>query len=280
MKIAVTAASGQLGGSIVRELLQNGKHEVVAVARTPEKVDMPGVEVRKGDYAQPTDWPEALKEVDAVLIVSANGEPGQRIGWHRNIIEGAKQSGVQKVVYTSIIGPSSGGAFSPIVQSNRQTEEDIQNSGLDWAIGRNGLYIEPDFEYVDNYVKEGGIINCAGQGKCGYTSRSELAIAYRHLLENDQHSQGVYNLNGDPVSQNQLAEAINSVFGTRLSFKAISVDEYAAERKAALGEFMGTVIAGIYAGIGEGAFNVNSDFQEVVGRAHLSLPDMARQFHG
>ena len=54
-------------------------------------------------------------------------------------------------------GPENGTAFSPIVQSNRQTEADVKASGLAWVIGRNGIYIEPDVDYIDKYKASGEI---------------------------------------------------------------------------------------------------------------------------
>ena len=183
MNIAVTSASGHLGAAIVKALLKDTKTEnIVAIARTPEKAKHLGVEVRKGDYNSREDFDAALKDIDIVLLVSGMDEPKKRIQQHRNVIEAAKQNGVQKIVYTSIVGAEENNAFSPIVQSNRQTEEDIRNSGLEWVIGRNGIYIEPDLEYIDTYAKEGEIRNCADDGKCTYTSREELGDAYAKLL--------------------------------------------------------------------------------------------------
>jgi hypothetical protein len=69
---------------------------------------------------------------------------------------------------------------------------------LQWAIGRNGIYIEPDLEYIEIYKKDGAIINCAADGKCGYTSRQELAFAYFNLLTNDSLLGKTYNLFGEP----------------------------------------------------------------------------------
>ena len=226
MKIAVTSASGQLGAAITKALIQEiGKENVVAIARTTSKADHLGVEVRKGDYNSREDFNEALKGIDKVLLVSGLDDPQKRIPQNRNVIEAAKQNGVQKIVYTSIVGDDENTAFSPVVQSNRQTEEDVRNSGLDYVIGRNGIYIEPDLEYIDTYVKEGGIINCAADGKCGYTSREELGFAYAQMLQNDNLNGETLNLVGEPITQNQLAEYINQLYGTTLSFKSISVEE-------------------------------------------------------
>lgn len=279
MKIAVTSASGKLGASIVQHLIQEiGKENVIGIARTPEKAQHLGVEIRKGDYNSREDFDLALQGVHKVLLVSGMDEPQKRIQQHRNVIEAAKANGVKKIVYTSIVGAEENNAFSPIVQTNRQTEKDVKESGLDFVIGRNGIYIEPDLEYLDTYKKEGEIRNCAGEGKCTYTSRQELGYAYTKMLLEDKHNGQTYNLVGEPITQAQLADFINQVYGTELKFNSVSEEDYLAERKAELGDFIGTVIAGIYQGIKSGANDVSSDFEKATGKAHKSLIEMISEF--
>lgn len=275
MKIAVTSASGQLGSAIVTQLIaEGGKENVIGIARTPEKAMHLGVEIRKGDYNNREELKTALKKVDSLLLISGMDDPQKRIQQHRNVIDAATYNGVQKIVYTSIVGDETKTAFSPIVNSNRQTESDVQHAGPQWVIGRNGIYIEPDLEYLDHYLREGVIRNSAGEGKCTYTSRSELAYAYAQMLLDGRHNGQVYNLVGQPISQTYLAELINQVYDTNLTYQPVSVEAYEQERKAELGEFMGTVIAGIYEGIRLGANNLPSDFERATGRPHQSPLEM------
>ncbi|MEP2669314.1 MAG: SDR family oxidoreductase [Cyclobacteriaceae bacterium] len=279
MKIAVTSASGQLGSSIVKELINEiGQEHVIGIARTPEKAKHLGIEIRKGDYNNREELDAALAGVDKVLLVSGMDEPQKRIQQHRNVIEAARANGVKKIVYTSIVGDEEKNAFSPVVQSNRQTELDVQNAGLDWVIGRNGIYIEPDLEYIDTYVKEGEIRNCAGDGKCGYTSRTELGYAYAKMLIDDHHNGHTYNLVGTPVTQKELAQQINRVFTTQLKYNPISFEDYDKERKEELGEFIGGVIAGIYKGINDGVYDIPSDYEKATGRPHQSFEQMVEMF--
>ena len=279
MKIAVTAANGQLGSSVVNELKkQIGKNNVIGIVRSPEKASHLGIEVRKGDYNSPDDFNTALKGIDRVLLISGMDDPKKRIQQHRNVIEAANKNGVKKIVYTSIVGDEENNAFSPVVQSNRLTEKDVKKSGLDWSIGRNGIYIEPDLEYLDTYKKEGEIRNCAGDGKCAYTSRSELGYAYAKMLIQDIHNNKTYNLVGEPISQKELAELINQVYNTKLVFNPISLDEYAKERKQELGEFIGGVITGIYKGINDGVYNIPSDYYKAAGRPYKSALEMIKSF--
>tara|TARA_R110002049_G_scaffold308963_1_gene515205 strand:+ start:3431 stop:4282 length:852 start_codon:yes stop_codon:yes gene_type:complete len=279
MKIAVTSANGKLGTSIVKHLIQEiGAENVIGIARTPEKAKHLGIEIRKGDYNSREEFNLALEGIDVVMLLSGMDEPQKRIQQHRNVIEAAKQNDVKKIVYTSIIGAEEGTAFSPIVQSNRQTEKDIQESGLAWVIGRNGIYIEPDLEYIDNYIKDGEIRNCAADGICVYTSREELGFAYTKMLTENKHNNQVYNLAGEGITQSQLAELINKVYNTKLVFNSVPVDSYLAERKAELGDFIGTVIAGIYEGMKSGANNVSTDFLEAAGRKHKPVLELIESF--
>lgn len=250
-----------------------GRSRVIGLARTPANALSLGVDVRPGDYDSPADLEQSLHGVDTLLLVSGMDTPEKRIGQHRNVIEAAKKNGVSKIVYTSVQGAEESTGFSPIVQSNRQTEDDVRNSGLRWVIGRNGIYIEPDVEYIDTYKRQGEIANCAGDGKCGYTTRAELGYAYARLLTNSQHDCQTYNLHGEVITQQQLADYLNLAFGTSLKYRSMSVAKYRAERIAELGVFLGSVIAGIYEGIREGAANNESQFAIAAGRAHQSWRD-------
>ncbi len=279
MKIAVTTASGKLGSAIIRELIRRiGTENVVGVARTPEKAENLGIQIFQGDYNESEGFFYAFQDVDAVLLVSGMDTPDKRIGQHQNVIHAAKEAGVRKIVYTSIFGKDQDSSFNPVIQSNRQTEADIKKSGMDWVIGRNGLYIEADLEYIPTYVEFGKIENSAGDGLCAYTSRSELARAYAEILLNDDLNHNTYNLCGEPVSQAKLTNAINIAFGTSLPYHAVDKETYLKDRQGELGEFMGRIIAGIYNGIHDGGFNILSDFEQVMNRKHYSIEQMIEEF--
>tara|TARA_R110002049_G_scaffold74361_13_gene191846 strand:+ start:619 stop:1476 length:858 start_codon:yes stop_codon:yes gene_type:complete len=271
MKIGITAVTGQLGTAIARSLSHlSDSNTIVGIARNPQKARHLGIEVRAGDYSKREELEVALQGLDTLLLVSGMDAPDKRIEQHRNVLQAARDAGVSKLVYTSIQGAEQGTAFSEVVQSNRQTEADVSNSGLDWVIGRNGIYIEPDIEYIDTYRECGEIANCAADGRCGYTTRPELAYAYARMLLEPSHSRNTYNLHGEAITQTQLAEYLNRAFGTQLKYRSMSVEAYRQERIAELGEFMGTVIAGIYEGIRNGYLDNHSDYERAAGRPHLS----------
>ncbi|MEJ2055861.1 MAG: hypothetical protein P8X42_18255, partial [Calditrichaceae bacterium] len=186
---------------------------------------------------------------------------------------------IRKIVHVSFFGKEGKSLyFDKIIDANRQTEKDVQKSGLEWIVGRDGLYIEPDFESLESYKKFNEITNCAGQGKSAYTSRNELARAYVNLIYKDDLNKNILNLCGKPVTQYELSGAINKVFGLELKYNPISVEEYIRDRIAVHGDFYGNIVAGIYNGIREGAYDVHSDFKKVCGRDHYDLQQMAEEF--
>jgi len=279
MKIAITAASGNLASHIIEELKKTiPKKNIRAIARTVNNVRHKDVEIFKGDYNDKTHFTESLKGIDTLLLISSMAPPDVRKIQHANVIGEAIGNGVRKIVYTSITGPEEGTAFSPVVNSNRYTENLIQNTGVQWVIGRNGLYIDPDLDYLQTYVNEGEIRNCAGDGKCPYTSRNELARAYVKLLTEEKHNGSVYNLVGEPVTQQQLTDAVNEIYNLNLSYREISEELFTRERKEVLGDLLGTIVGGIYEAIKKGDFNVPSDFKKATGRSHLTLSEMIRAY--
>jgi NAD(P)H dehydrogenase (quinone) len=153
----------------------------------------------------------------------------------------AERVGVKRLVLAGIVVAESGGGFNPVQQVSIATEEYLKRSSLEWGIGQNGIYIEPDLEYIDNYRKAEKIANCAADGHCAYTCRPELALAYAQMLTKRTHLGETYVLAGQPITQEELAAAINEVFGTDLRYESLSVDECRSERQAALGDFLGAV---------------------------------------
>lgn len=278
MRIAVTAATGQLGGAILTVLKQTPGVTPIAVARTPARAAALGVEARLGDYDDQPQLEAAFAGVDSVLFVSGMAPPAQRIFQHRRVIDAARRSGVKHVVYTGVVVNPGGDAFAAIQRMSLETERYLKESGLAFTIGRNGIYIEPDLEYIEEYARAGKIRNSAGDGRCAYTLRSELAQAYARLLTDPRHHGQTYTLAGPPITQAELAAAINAEYGTTLRYEPMSIEAYRQDRIAELGDFLGPLIAGIYEGIRKGAMDVTSEFAQIVGRPHLSPAEMIRAF--
>jgi NAD(P)H dehydrogenase (quinone) len=270
MKIAVTAASGNLGRLIVTELANTiGAANVVGIARSPEKTGIAGIETRAGDYADAAIWPEILDGIDTVVLVSSPAGPWDRVQMHWNVIEGGALAGVRKMLYTSVIGNGKEALtrYAPVAAVNRQTEADLQASGMEWVVPRNGLYLEFDVAHIVNAHKTGGVFrNNGGEGRCGYISRPEIAYATARLALDDQHNGQILNLVGDCHTQAELVALVNDVYGTQVRYEAISDEECYAKLEPVRGPIVADMLTGCYQCIRTGAFDVASDFLAAAGR--------------
>jgi uncharacterized protein YbjT (DUF2867 family) len=104
--VLVTGATGYVGGLLLDELLAAG-HRVRALARNPDRADLPdGVEVAKGDVVSGDGLAAALEGVEvAYYLVHSMGRGNQddfaekdRRG-ARNFGRAAREAGVQRVIY-------------------------------------------------------------------------------------------------------------------------------------------------------------------------------------
>lgn len=188
MRIAVTAATGQLGYEILYNLKKElGPENLVGLARRPERNRIKDLEFRKGDYTNKRQLLEAFRGIDRVILIASNDDPKKRFNQHKNVIDAAKDAGVQHIIYASIAGEDNDSAFNSIIESNRLTENYLIASGLKYTIGRNSLYIEPELNYIDTYIQNGKITNSAGPGRCSYTTRCELSKAYTKIVSETGH---------------------------------------------------------------------------------------------
>ncbi|MCB1596718.1 MAG: NAD(P)H-binding protein [Gammaproteobacteria bacterium] len=285
MKTAVSAASGRLGHAVLRELLANtASGNIVAIARTPEKVLVTGIEKRSGDYNSVESMIAALAGIDTLVMISAPVGNWDRVLMHRNVIAAARRAGVRKIVFTSVIGngQEQDTWFWGTQQVNRQTEEDLKSSGLEWVIARNGLYLEMDLRHIIHANASGVYRNVGGEGECGYITIDELAFAIARLAQSDRHNGKTFNLVGQDMSQAALVQLANEVLGLKVRYETLTDEENIAllmrdEKIAVRGKDVARMLTGCFQCVRNGAFKVQTDFEAAAGRPVKSTRRMMEE---
>jgi NAD(P)H dehydrogenase (quinone) len=283
MTIAITAASGRLGRRVMEVLLEEpAGHDIVAVVRNPAQFEFAGVEVRSGDYNSLEQMTAAFAGVDIVLMISAPVVTDMdRVTQHRNVINAALAAGVRKVVFTSVIGngQEADTMFGETQQINRQAEEDLQVSGLEWINGRSGLYLDLDLMHIKRADSEDGVYrNNGGEGRCGYISIAELGYGFAKLCLSDTCNGQVINLVGSTYTQAELVGMANEVFGLNVRYEPITAAQNVArfmqdEKISARGEGVAKMLTGCFQCIEVGAYDVESHFLQAAGRELPSLKE-------
>ncbi len=226
MTIAITGATGQLGRLVVEKLKTKvPAASIVALARSADKAASLGVQVRVADYEKPETLKSALAGVDTLLLISAS-EIGKRAAQHRNIIAAAKQAGVKRIVYTSILRADT--SAIDLAAEHRATEADLKASGIPLTVLRNGWYTENYTGSIGGALAGGAFIGSAGNGRVSGAARRDYADAAVAVLTTPGHDGKTYELAGDaPFTVADLAGEVSRQTGKTIAYKDMPQDQYA-----------------------------------------------------
>lgn len=230
--IVITGATGQLGRLVIQNLLKSvPAAQIVAAVRTPAKAqDLAalGVQVREADYTKPATLAAAFAGAKKLLLISSS-EVGHRTQQHRAAIDAARGvAGLQLVAYTSILRAET----SPLslAPEHVQTESMLRESGLPFALLRNGWYTENYTGSVGAAVAHGAVIGSAGDGGLATASRADYAEAAAVVLTAAEPQAGkVYELAGDTAfTLAEFAAEIAKQSGKPVVYKHLSEADYKA----------------------------------------------------
>lgn len=278
MKIAVTAATGQLGQLVIQSLLDRGVEaaDIVAMVRNPEKaapLAAQGVTVHKADYNEPDALSAAFVGVDRVLLISGS-EVGQRIEQHRNVVAAARAAGVSLIAYTSILKADT--SSHKLASEHQATEEIIRASGLPFVFLRNSWYMENYTSNLSQTLEHGALLGSAGDGRVSAATRADYAEAAAAVLTGEGHHNAVYELGGDEsFSLAELAAEISKQSGTEVVYRDLPVEEYTQVLVGVgLPEALAATLADVDRGLSEGElFTDSGDLSRLVGRPTTPLAD-------
>ncbi|ANZ04112.1 SDR family oxidoreductase [Raoultella ornithinolytica] len=232
--IAITGATGQLGHLVLQNLLKTtAASQIVAIVRNPVKAEalsQQGIVVRQADYTDEAAFTAALQGVDKLLLISSS-EVGQRTPQHRNVIHAAKAAGVKFIAYTSLLHADK----SPLGLhvEHVETEKMLADSGIPYALLRNGWYTENYLASAPPALEHGVFIGAAGDGKIASATRADYAEAAARVIAEEGHAGKVYELAGDEAwTLSELAAALSKQSGKNVVYQNLSEADFAAALKS------------------------------------------------
>jgi len=227
-RILITGASGQLGKLVLRELLANGKTNLIATTRTPEDLGefaAQGVEVRKADFKTPETLTEAFRGATTLLLISTI-DLGSRLEQHGAAVQAAKAAGVQHVVYTSWPNPAH--SVATVAPEHAGTEDLIVKSGLKYTFLANYPYAEMLMYSLPKAIETGTLYGAAGDGKTAYVTRQDCAYAAAGVLSNpSEHENKTYLITGPKAySRSELAALVSEITGKTVSYVELAPEDF------------------------------------------------------
>lgn len=268
--IAVTGATGELGGRVARGLAALGAPQRLIVrdpARAPRLAHTEVVGVPS--YADGAAFRDALRGVDTLFLVSAR-ESIDRLEQHFSVITAALDAGVERIVYTSFLGAAPDATFT-FARDHFHTEQRITATGIRSTFLRDSLYLD----LFPFFASDGLIRGPAGDGRVAAVARADVADVAVAVLTSDGHDGKTYDLTGpEAFTLGEAAAELSRAWGRPVTFENETLDEARASRAgsgAEAWEIEGWVTS--YAAIAAGELDVVSDVVErIAGHAPISLP--------
>jgi len=270
MKWLVTGANGKLGRAVVEALLKTVPASRLAVSvRDPGKAEdlrAKGVEVRQGDFDRPESLDKAFAGVERILIISTDGDTETRIRQHTNAVEAAARAGVRFIAYTSLAGAGASRLF--LAPPHQAAETAIFKTGIPYSILRNNWYLENELSTIQAVRQGAPWVTSAGSGRVGWALRREYAEAAAAVLSGNGHENTIYELSGQPLTQDEFAAILGEVLGREVPVQHVDDDTYAnIMKQAGVPDAVIPFLVGIQQGIREGNLDVKSDdFARLLGR--------------
>jgi NAD(P)H dehydrogenase (quinone) len=271
MTIAVTGATGALGGLVARALAADLRTDLRLVVRDLARAPDIDTDVRACEYADEAGSVAALGGVDVLLMVSAAEAPDRR-EQHRTFVRAAARAGVGHLVYTSFAGAAADATFT-LGRDHHDAETAIRESGMAFTFLRDNFYADVLPHFAD---RDGVIRGPADAGRVAAVARADVAdAATAVLLDPATHAGATYTLTGpEALTLAEVAARAGAVTGRTLRFVDESVEAAYAWRAAEYGAEPWQLDAWVstYTAIADGSVaQVTGDVERLTGHPARTL---------
>jgi uncharacterized protein YbjT (DUF2867 family) len=268
--IAVTGATGALGGRVAQRLAALGVAQRLVVRDASRAADMAGTDVAvAAGYHDRDAMTNALRGLETLFLVSAT-ESATRVEDERTAVAAAVDAGVQRIVYTSFVGAAPDAVFT-FARHHHDTEEHIRATGLAYTFLRDSMYLDK----VPMLASAEGIIaGPGGDGQAAWVARDDVADVAAAVLTGDGHDGETYDVTGpESATLTYAAEVLSDFSGRDVTYHEETVHE-AYESRADYGapewEVEGWVTS--FEAVAEGDFDFVTDVvPALTGHDALSL---------
>jgi NAD(P)H dehydrogenase (quinone) len=287
--ILITGATGNFGRATINFLLEKGIPAINIsgfIRNTAKAADLKskGVILKTGDYDDFSSMVNAFKGTDKLLLISGS-DVVKRTIQQSNAVKAAKEAGVTHIIYTSFQRRNETSS-SPLVMINEahlNTEKLLKESGMDYTIMKNNLYLDGLPAFIGDKVLETGVIyQPAGDGKTAYALRKEMAEAAAHILATDGHESKEYDITSDKAcSYNEIAAILSTLTGKAIKYVSPSKEEFVKTLSAAGIPMQYVKIrAGFADAIKQGEFEKTSlTLEQFIGRKPTSAEDFLKSIY-
>jgi uncharacterized protein YbjT (DUF2867 family) len=274
--ILVIGGRSKIGSALIDELLARGER-VRALVRSAENADaFPGAEAITGDLADPESLRSAMAGAEKAFLLC--GPTEQEVQLNRNAIDAAKESGVELLVRSSILGsdPDSRTVF---VRDHGACDRYLEESGVAHAVVRPNLFLQNVPETTIPAIDaDGNFYVNAADARISMVDTRDVGAAAAVLITEPGHEGRAYDITGpEALSYGDVAAKLSAVAGRKISYVDVP-DEAVHDALVGfgLGEWLAGALVDLYrdykrSGAEGYASQVTTSLQDLTGNSPRSL---------
>ncbi|MEV7237773.1 NAD(P)H-binding protein [Streptomyces sp. NPDC051020] len=231
--IAVTGASGAVGGHVAQRLVRAGV-PVRLLGRDPSRLpDLPGAAAAPpASYGDGAAMRRALAGAHTLFLVSAHESP-DRVREHTTAVDAAVAAGVERIVYLSFLGAAPDATFT-FGRDHWHTEAHIRVSEVRYTFLRDSWYLAgiPAMTGSDGVLRGPG-----GDGRVAAVAHEDIADAATAVLlagtesADTRHDGVTYDLTGpEAFTLAEAAVELSRATGRTITYHPETREEAYASR--------------------------------------------------
>lgn len=230
-KILLNGVDGNFGGKAAKTLLERWPHEnLVFAAPTEAGLDAYrdlDVELRVADFNDEEGLVQAFSGIDTMVLISMPFVGPKRRAAQKTALDAAVRAGVDRIVYTSIVGAGEKDIDTYEVNDHVWFEAYVKEQPIHYLFLRDSQYAEAMVSnYMNAYENTDSVLaNNMGEGLMAYISRDDCALAAACAAMSDWTDR-VIDVNGpEQLTIAQYIAIANEVTGHDVKYVEISDEE-------------------------------------------------------
>jgi len=236
--LAVTGATGEVGGKVAVRLANLGLPQRLIVRDSSRAPHLPGTEIAQVvSYGDVASMDRALEGIKTLFLVSARDRfgvahisaknhvkppPYDRLQQQLIAVDTAVAAGVKHIVYLSVLNAAPDATFI-LAHDHFYTEDHLRATGVPFTSLRASLYTDN----VPQNVSADDVIRApAGEGRAAWVTRDDIADVVVAVLTQTGHEGCTYNVTGpEALTMAETAEHLSAVVGRKIVYQAQTPQE-------------------------------------------------------
>ena len=276
----VFGATGKIGKELLIFLSQ-ANIPTIAVTRDKSKVKtLPNVEWMVADMGNKETLEQTMKNSKSVFLASSVSQ--NFATEQNNVIESAKQCGVQHIVKLSSPGADKN-SQNFIARPNGEVEEFLKIADVNFTIIQPNSFMQNCLGYFSETIqRKRKIYEATGEGKKPFIDTRDIAeVSFTILTHPENHINKTYLLTGGvAINYGQVAEIISKTIGEKIEYVSMTSEE-AKQRMTEKG--MPPMMINTFIAIAEGQRNGKADFvntvgEDILGKKLITVEQFAKDY--